>query len=66
MNTTPSPLGGKPASHEVPFRASSGFLMLAVAPLLLAGAIASFASVGRPADGRFIVLGIALVTAFAS
>ena len=64
MNTTPAPLGGKPASHELPFRAASGFPMLAVAPLLLAGAIASFASVGRPADGRFIVLGIALVTAF--
>ncbi len=64
MNTHPLSLGGKPASVEAPFRAASGFLMLAVAPLLLVGAIASFASVGHPADGRFIALGFSLVVAF--
>ncbi len=65
MNSTSTPPGGRPASREVPFAAASGFLLLAIAPLLLAGAIASFAAVGRPADGRFLALGFVLLAAFA-
>ncbi len=64
MTTPTPPLGGKPASHETPFAALSGFLMLGLAPLLLVGAIVVFANAGRPPDGRLILLGIALVLVF--
>jgi regulator of protease activity HflC (stomatin/prohibitin superfamily) len=51
-------------SKEIPFQALSGYAMLLMTPLLIAGVIASFVHAEKSQQGAFIALGVLLILSF--